>query len=46
MIEARRHSQNKQEAEIVQPAVEASTGFIESPEDYPSHVKDVKEMVC
>lgn len=45
MIEARRRSQNNQAAEMSQPAVEASAGFIEKPEDYPAHVKAVKETV-
>lgn len=45
MIEARRRSQAEQSSKLSKPSVEATVGFIKSPEEYPSHVKDIKEMV-
>ena len=45
MIEARRRSQAAQSSKLSKASVEATVGFIKSPEEYPSHVKDIKEMV-
>lgn len=45
MVEARRRNQAKQDSGTSGSTVEATVGVIESPEDYPTHVKDVKDLV-
>ena len=45
MVEARRRSQAKQDSQTSESTVEATVGVIKSSEDYPTHVKDVKDLV-